>query len=123
LAVAGLPLLPAEHIHRAGIEGRTAPVVHAHFLDGPDTDVAPTQAPDRHTSLKVGHGNHGLAIFLSTDYNGVSQFAAQPVALLTGIAMIVPAFNTIGSAHAGFVRYAHGPPRSVRLTRGPPSLA
>jgi hypothetical protein len=123
LAVAGLPLLPAEHIHRAGIEGRTAPLVHAHFLDGPDTDVAPTQAPDRHTSLKVGHGNHGLAIFLSTDYNGVSQFAAQPVALLTGIAMIVPAFNTIGSAHAGFVRYAHGPPRSVRLTRGPPSLA
>jgi hypothetical protein len=122
LAVAGLPLLPAEHIHRAGIEGRAAPLVHAHFVDGPDTNAAPTQAP-RSSSFRVGHGNHDLAIFLSTDYNGVSRFASQPSALLTAIATIVPVFNAIGPTHAGFVQHAHGPPRSVWLTRGPPSLA
>jgi hypothetical protein len=32
LAVALLPLLPPEHIHRGGIEGWAEPLVHAHLL-------------------------------------------------------------------------------------------
>jgi hypothetical protein len=119
-AVVYLPLLPPEHIHRAGIEGRRAPLVHAHQLDGPDSGSGDTGTSG---SLGVGHGNHGLAIFLSTNYRTVLRFVSPPIALVSAVVPIAPVFCPLGLVHAGFVQRDHSPPRSVWLTRGPPSLS
>jgi hypothetical protein len=121
-AVTGLPQLPVEHIHRAGIEGRTTALVHAHSSDGADIDQVPA-TPRGHTSFRVGHGNHDLAIFLSTDYTSVLRVVPQPVAWVNLGAIVSPTFELLGSVHAHPVHWIHGPPGSVWLTRGPPSLS
>jgi hypothetical protein len=52
----------AEHVHPAGIEGRTSSLVHSHLAD-----VAPI-GPAR---AYAAHGDHRLAIFLSSIYESV----------------------------------------------------
>jgi hypothetical protein len=118
LAVAGLPLLPPEHIHRAGIEGRTTTLVHAHedVLDG--VGAGPAGA-----GLKASHGDHSLAVFLSTHYNSVSRFAAAPVAVLAGAVVIAPGFRRIAPGARVTAQLTHGPPGATWLTRGPPVLS
>jgi hypothetical protein len=115
VAVACVPLLPPEHVHLAGIEGRTTPLVHAHYLDG--------SHPREHgPSFTHSHGDHGLAVFLATVYDNISSFVQLPVAL-PGIAVIAaPVLVVLGASSGTFVQLTHGPPRSAWLTRGPPSL-
>lgn len=114
LAVVCLPLLPPEHIHRAGIEGRTKPLVHAHALENSGATTAGT-------SLACPHGNHGLAIFITTVYDSVSRAASQPVLLLAASVVFAPQLRPLGVVEANLTQSTHGPPRSVWLTRGPPS--
>jgi hypothetical protein len=113
--MACLPLLPQEHIHRAGIEGRTTPLVHAHTVEYFGTGS--TQA-----SLARGHGDHGLATFLTNTYDGASRVTLQPALQAAGV-VTVTEFRVIGRADPMLTQTAHGPPRSAWLTRGPPSLS
>ena len=118
LAVAGLPLLPPEHVHLAGIEGRTAALVHAHEdVLGDGGDSAPG------AGLHTCHANHGLAVFLSTHYNSVSKFISQPVAVLVAHTDVAPVFRFIGIRGRLNARATHGPPGSTWLTRGPPFVS
>jgi hypothetical protein len=119
LAVACLPLLPPQHIHPAGIEGRTIPLVHAHPVDGPGIGAG-TGASD---SFRSGHGNHAFAIFPGADYSAMSRFVPQPGALVSAPVMIAGVFRSVGVVFAGVVQTAHGPPRSAWLARGPPHLS
>jgi hypothetical protein len=119
LAVVFLPLLPTEHVHLAGIEGRTRPLAHGHVLDVSGT---PEASPARH-SLVAPHGDHGLAVFLSTVYNGTARFAHQPMLLLDTLVTVAPPIRSPKSADPGRPQTTHGPPGPVWLTRGPPSLS
>jgi hypothetical protein len=116
LAMVCLPLLPPEHIHRAGIEDRTTPLVHAHALETPDTSTPGT-------SLVRSHGNHGLAIFLKDVYDSVPRVLSPPLLLVAATVVTVPPFRLIGLLEASLTQTAHGPPKSAWLTRGPPSLS
>lgn len=116
LVVACLPLLPPEHIHPAGTEGRASSLVHAHLADGPDT-------AGNDGVLTASHGDHSRAIFLTAAYDRTSRFAPGPVALVGAAAMIAPLVRPLGIVHTSPVQRAHGPPLQVWLTRGPPSLS
>ena len=114
-AVVCLPLVPPQHVHRAGIEGRTEALVHAH---------APRLAADDLQSgpaLETSHGNHGLAVFLSSDYTSSSRVAISlDIAVTSAIGVlsdsVVTALrDTVGAS-------IHGPPRLVGITRGPPPI-
>jgi hypothetical protein len=118
-AVANVPLLPPEHIHLAGIEGRTATLVHAHE----DVIDWVGAAGPRGAGLKTSHGDHGRAIFLSTTYNSNPRVAAQPVALLVSTALAAPAVHSIGITDRFNVQSTHGPPGATWLTRAPPALS
>jgi hypothetical protein len=119
LAVVCVPLLPVEHVHLAGIEGRTQPLVHSHALEA---DGAPhTESAGQ--SLVAPHGDHGLAVFLSTVYNGTSRFVPQPALPFDALVTIAPTFRSLGVVHWSGPQTTHGPPGPVWLTRGPPSLS
>jgi hypothetical protein len=119
LAVACLPLLPTEHVHLAGIEGRTHALVHSHVLDV--AEDLPTGSAGH--SLVTPHGDHGLAVFPSTVYNGTARFAHQPILLLDTLVTVAPPVRSRRSADPGRPQTTHGPPGPVWLTRGPPSLS
>lgn len=59
LAVASLQVVRSEHIHPAGIEGRTVSLVHDHTITIPSGSGSRAYA---------GHGDHGFAIFLVPIY-------------------------------------------------------
>jgi hypothetical protein len=118
VAVVSLPLLPPQHLHRAGIEGRTKAFVHAHLTDqsGPPT---PSGTP----ALRVSHGDHLLAVFLNGDYlapeaAGGPAFLPATVGVLAAPAREVQRIVPRHHAHR-----IHGPPRFVSITRGPPILS
>lgn len=119
VALVLLPLLPPQHLHRAGLEGRTEPVVHAHLTDRSE----PTTPPSGTTALSSSHGDHRLAVFLNGDYTtpdaaGRSAFPSAAVAVISppmrDVQRVVP------RRHAHSI---HGPPRFVSITRGPPILS
>jgi hypothetical protein len=116
LTVASVPLLPPEHLHRAGIEGRAEPLVHAHAWE-----IAGSSPGSTGTTLASSHGNHGLAIFLSADYTTVSRFIPHPIALLGTITVRPLAFEFLGTVLVESAASIHGPPRDAWLSRGPPS--
>jgi hypothetical protein len=93
--------------------------VHAHedVVDGPD---AHGPAGD---GLHAAHGNHGLAIFLTTHYNSGSRIAPLPLAVVARAIGIAPVFRPIGSVDRFDAQSTHGPPGSTWLTRAPPSLS
>jgi hypothetical protein len=117
LAVVWAPVLPPGHLHRAGIEGRTKPLLHAHALTGADTGGGAVRAG---VSFGVPHGNHGLAVFLNLDYGRLPRFVLQPATLVGTVAPPAPAFAVIHTAARDVAETINGPPRSVWLTRGPP---
>jgi len=114
--VAVFPLLPPEHLHRAGIEGRATSIVHAHALQ------ILGNAPSG-TSLNPPHGNHGLAVFLTTVFHGGSQGLSQPVLLRAASVVTAPSFRLVGLVEGALIPYSHGPPGTPWLTRGPPVLS
>jgi hypothetical protein len=107
-----IPLLPPEHVHLAGIEGRTTALVHSHELDG--GDVRGSGA-----SLTRSHGDHARAIFLTTVFERTSA-RVLPAALHGVAAVIVPILVPVATAHTRVGHRIHGPPGPVWLTRGPP---
>jgi len=117
-AVVGVSLLPPQHLHRAGIEGRTEPLVHAH---PPDQSDAASHFSE--TALSSGHGDHSLAVVLNGDFTTSSSIAAHgssPVAVAT---LVLPTSKPGPVLAATGALFIHGPPRLVSITRGPPSLS
>jgi hypothetical protein len=116
-AVVSSPLLPPQHVHRAGIEGRTEPLVHAHL-----TESAPLPAPSGAAALSIPHGDHRLAVVLDVVYTAAgaagSHGSLASVDVITcpprGTPRVVPRRQT---------DRIHGPPRLVPVTRGPPILS
>jgi hypothetical protein len=116
LALAVFPLLPPEHLHRAGIEGRTTSIVHAHTLQ----ILGNTPSG---TSFTQPHGNHGLAVFLTTVFHSGPQGPSGPVLLVAASVVIAPTFRFVGLVDGALIPYPHGPPGTAWLTRGPPALS
>lgn len=108
------PLLPREHVHRAGIEGRTTLLAHAHRLErfaSADSDI----------SVAESHGDHSLALFLTTVYDTASrEVAPRPVMTMEAAPSVVLHLQTVHGVAAPSTQTTHGPPRSAWLTRGPP---
>jgi hypothetical protein len=69
LTLLGLPASRAEHVHPAGIEGRTTSVVHTHRVD---------VASGNHARAYASHGDHRLAIFLTPIYETVVRQSSNP---------------------------------------------
>jgi hypothetical protein len=114
VTLAALPLVPPEHLHRAGIEGRLAPIVHAH---GWSDAVAATP---HGASLTPWHGDHSLAITLNGELTPPSR-AMTGVPGLPAAAMIAPQSPHRHRFARGIDdRRTHAPP-AIRITRGPPS--
>jgi len=111
LAIVCLPLLLPEHVHRAGIEGRTVAIVHAH-------PVTIMGGGDCGASLGRSHGDHGLAVFLASAYDAVRGAHPQPM-VASAAPLQVPQRRQVGVAAALTLQVAHGPPGSP-FTRGPP---
>jgi hypothetical protein len=117
-AVAGLSLLPPQHLHRAGIEGRTEALVHAHLPDHSD-EAAHVSG----TALSAGHGDHSLAVLLDGDFIASASFGAHiwPSGAVAGV--VLPTSKPGPVLAASGATFIHGPPRLLSITRGPPSLA
>jgi hypothetical protein len=111
----GTPLLPVQHLHRAGIEGRTEAIVHAH---GPGVPAAGACR----TAFSSDHGDHGRALFLTGDF---TRPWAAPVAAPPAASVIIasPEPDTGAVVAASDAPLIHGPPLLVPVTRGPPSLS
>jgi hypothetical protein len=115
VAVTVNAFLPPEHIHLAGIEGRTHSIVHRHSLE--------RLAPCEHGASIAAHGNHERALFLSTLYDSVSRFVTQAPAVLETATIILPSLGSLAPIQADDAQRAHGPPGSPCPTRAPPALA
>jgi hypothetical protein len=119
LAVVCLPLLPEEHLHRSGIEGRTTALVHAHASG----ELNIVRSPRGASSLTTSHGNHGLAVFLSAVYTSAPRATFAAMALMNAGAITQPVFGLRSTVAGVTLKRIHGPPGRVRLTRGPPFLS
>lgn len=119
VAVVSLPLLPPQHLHRAGIEGRTEPLVHAHLTDRSEPPTAPSGTP----APSFSHGNHRLAVYLNGDYTtpeaaGGSAFPPITVGVIS--LPLADGQRVVPRRHAHRI---HGPPRFVSVSRAPPILS
>ncbi len=110
------PLLPPQHVHPAGIEGRTAAIIHAHVVEFGDSARTGT-------SIGHSHGNHGLAIFLSTVLNSGPETTSAPVLPSEFDAVVVPPLDFVRIVDPIQIERTHGPPGTAWVTRGPPSLS
>ncbi len=119
VAVVSLPLLPPQHLHRAGIEGRTEPLVHAHLTDRSEPPTAPAGTP----APSFSHGDHRLAVFLNGDYI-TPEAAGGSVSPPTIVGVITLPLQdgqrVVPRRHAQRI---HGPPRFVSISRAPPILS
>jgi hypothetical protein len=119
LGVAGLaiaivcgPVLPPEHVHLAGIEGRTHVVAHSHV---DESFAGPS------SSLVASHGDHGRAVFLTSVYDRTARLLV-PHVMLPATALAPPTFVASAAFQGEVVHTIHGPPGTVWLSRGPPSF-
>jgi hypothetical protein len=113
LVVGGL--LPPEHVHAAGVEGRSRSIVHRHAVAG---DVqAPSQA------AVTPHGDHDRALFLEAVYDRAARVAPDLPAVVSAAVIVAPPVHPVAPVRASDVRRTHGPPGTSRPTRAPPSLS
>ena len=119
VAVVCVTVCPPEHLHRAGIEGRTDALIHAHAPQAPRSVASGSLLT--HAVLGASHGDHALAVFFSGDFIGESRAAAQPA--VAGCVVLLAqklARGRLERPRSDVL--AHGPPRRPFLTRGPPTL-
>jgi hypothetical protein len=117
IALVTLPLAAPRHVHRAGIEGRTVPLVHAHRPDASNAEPNPGEI-----ALHAEHGDHSRALFLNSDFTASSGSTVSAVS--PGSTSIAPPIiddrAVVPAADSSTI---HGPPRLASITRGPPSLS
>ena len=119
VAVVSLPLLPPQHLHRAGIEGRTEPLVHAHLTDRSE----PPPPSSGTTALSFSHGDHRLAVFLNGEYTTPEAAGGPAVPPATVGVISLPLLDVQRVVPRRDVHRIHGPPRFVSVTRAPPILS
>jgi hypothetical protein len=114
LAVVSLQFARGDHIHPAGIEGRSQALVHNHVIDVSGTGGARAYA---------AHGDHGLAIFLSPTFESVLRNLPPPanhdLALPYDPAAGAPSFRAIGVVPEHIFRHPPGSIASL-AERAPP---
>ena len=117
-AVVSLPLLPPQHLHRAGIEGRTEPLVHAHHTSPSDsmTESPATGAPS------ISHGDHRLAVFANGDYTTPGHAAGSAAPPAAGVSLL-PVLDARSAVLRTGDHPIHGPPRLASAGRAPPTLS
>jgi hypothetical protein len=118
VALVTLPLAAARHVHRAGIEGRTVPLVHAHR-----TDASNTESHAGGMALHAQHGDHSRALFLNGDFtasSGSTASAVSPGSIISTAPPIIDGGDVVPAVDSSTI---HGPPRLPSITRGPPSLS
>jgi len=118
LALIALPLAPSRHVHRAGIEGRTVPLVHAHQPDGSSAGSRPIG-----TAWLAHHGDHNRALFLNADFTAPGGAAASAVSPGDVGSVEPPEIERRAIVPGNDASTIHGPPRLASITRGPPSLS
>jgi hypothetical protein len=113
-AVVSAPILPREHVHLAGIEGRTHVLVHSH-ADGlvASSSSAPT--------LVDSHGDHGRAVFITSMSDRTVRLSADHLVLPAAVSL-VPAVTARSARWFDVADSSHGPPGRIWLSRGPPAL-
>jgi hypothetical protein len=114
VAVVCLSLAPPQHVHRAGIEGRSEALVHTHAPQA-------TSARDPWTegAFENAHGDHRLAVALSHDSTSPDRISISPDAAVTRAAVVSPDVTVAALRDTPDARL-HSPPRSVGVSRGPP---
>ena len=118
-AVTSLPLLPPQHLHRAGIEGRTEPLVHVHLTDRSE----PSAARSGTSALSFSHGDHRLTVFLNGDYTTPETTVGVALPPATSGVVSLPLGDVQRIAPRRHMLRIHGPPRFVSVTRAPPILS
>ena len=114
-AVVCLPLVSPQHDHRAGIEGRTEAHVHAHAPQPAEDD------PLRGPALETSHGNHRVAVFLSSDFTSGTRIVISLVVAVTSVIVVLS--DIVVTALVDETGPSiHGPPRLPGITRGPPPI-
>jgi hypothetical protein len=114
LAVVSLQFARGDHIHPAGIEGRSQALVHNHGIGVSGMGGARAYA---------AHGDHGLAIFLSPAFESVLRNLPSPanhdLALPHDAAASAPSVRAVGAVPEHIFRH---PPGSIasRAERAPP---
>jgi hypothetical protein len=108
-------LLPPEHMHLAGIEGRTHSLVHRHSLTGYGSDPSATSI--------AAHGSHERALVMSTFYDSVARVVTHAPAVVNPTIILQPAAGPLEAVQTDDAQRAHGPPGSPCPTRAPPSNA
>jgi hypothetical protein len=115
LALVGLQLVRAAHVHPAGIEGRTTSVVHTHGVE---------VTSGNHTRTYASHGDHRLAIFLAPIYESVVRHSLNPP---DHPALLPVTYRHDSTTHASRIlptRLDHAPPGVLGLAgdgRAPPA--
>ena len=114
VAVVSLQLVQAEHIHPAGIEGRTESVVHSHGVG----------APKAGTRASASHGDHRFAIYLAPIYESVLRnahhSALKDLVLPDKKRDGDPQFSAIGDVQQNFDRHPPGVIARASHGRAPP---
>jgi len=115
LAVLSLQLVRAEHIHPAGIEGRTRSLVHSHL---------PGSATTGRERAYAAHGDHRLAIFLAAVYELVlrhtSPCAPDRLVFLNSTYDSTPQLHRIGAIWPGANLHPPGRIACASQGRAPP---
>ena len=115
LALVSLQLVHADHIHPAGVEGRTQSLVHSHPLAFAVTGGARAFA---------AHGDHRLAIFLAPVYESANRLLLDHplhVLIVLGAAdQHQPRFHAVGRVRQFEDRHPPGIIDSASPERAPP---
>lgn len=118
VALIGLPLLPPTHVHRAGIESRSAAIAHSHVI----ADQATSEGAPRGASLAPPHGNHGNAVFLVAAYEPTAGSTLITPPLIVGRVVIsAPEPVRAGVVAPSGAPAPRGSPSPPDPVRGPPS--
>src|SRR5687767_5866191 len=109
-AVVCLPLVPPEHVHRGGIEGRSEPLVHAH------SSPVPRTVPSGHAGVEASHGDHRFAVYVDSDGLSSQRFSVWVPAAPASRLHVLPLMPGVLAARESSVPI-HGPPGPVHVTR------
>ena len=117
VALAALPLVPPAHVHRAGIESRSASVAHRHMVVGP---VVSMPAPHG-ASLAPSHGSHAAAVFVAAAFDAADVVRVAPEPASSRVPVPPPDHWVERVADPGDADLPHAPPPKSHRLRGPPA--
>ena len=119
IAVFGLSLLPAEHLHAS--PSGTA-VVHRHVVDDPSEHPEATLHHDDHAPVTtLDHDAHSSVTTVDSAFNAQRQYSVARPLIPAGLLDIARDRRFSGRVDRLDVPRSHGPPIRVRSLRAPPA--